>query len=109
MATSLMTAGIASAQMQGVTDRANATNPVLAHDLEMMAGLITDIQSVVNRADITVEQRQQAMKVLGQMGAVMQQMATAKEVEGWQQSKQNRKIYDLKNEMDVLKKQIAGE
>jgi predicted RNA-binding protein with RPS1 domain len=108
MTACIMTTVCASAQMQGVPARTYTMNQGLVHDLEMMTGIMSDINTVFNRGNISIEQQQQAMSILGRMGVVMQQMAATKEVEGWQQSKQHRQLYDLKKQLEELKKQIEG-
>ena len=106
-----MTAGImtnvcASAQMQAIPGRTYPIDQGLVQDLGMMNGIISDINAIISHRNISVEQKQQLMNILGRLGGVMQQIASAKEVEGWQRSKQQRQLYEIKKQLEELKKHI---
>lgn len=108
MTACIMTSVIAAPQKQALPGQAYTPNQGLVHDLGMMTGIMSDINAMITHAKISIEQQQQVMGILGRLGVVMQQMAEAKEVEGWQQSKQHRQLYDMKKQLDELKMRIEG-
>jgi hypothetical protein len=106
MAACIITNVFASAQMQAISDRTYTIDHGLVQDLGMMNGIMSDINAIISHRNISIEQKQQLMNILGRMGGVMQQIASAKEVEGWQLSKQHRQLYEIKKKLDELKKHI---
>lgn len=104
----IMTAVCVPAQMQDVPARSVTINQGLVNNLGMVSGITADIYALINHKKISAGQQQLVMTILGQTGAVMQQMAAIKEIEGWQQLKQHRQLLDLKKQLAELKKQIEG-
>jgi small-conductance mechanosensitive channel len=99
---------VASAQAQGASGQAHGMNQILVRDLDMMTGIMADVKGIIGRGNLTAAQRQQAMNILGQLGAVMQQMAAAGEIEGWQQTRRHNQLDEMKKQLEALKHQLDG-
>ena len=96
------------AQMQPVPGHTHRINQGLIRDLDLITGMMTDIDLLIRNGNITVQQRQQLMEVMGQLGGVMQQMGSAKEIEGWRLVQQRNKLNVLRKRLNVLKFELEG-
>lgn len=99
---------IVSAQTQAAHGPAYKTDQGLVRDLDLMTGMMTDINRLISRGNITVYQRQQIMKIMGEMGGVMQEMGSSPEIEGGKLRQQGTRLYEIKKRLDALKIEIES-
>jgi len=89
---------------QGATVPAYTMNQGLVSNLDLMTEIMNDIDRIFKQGNITLAERQQLVKIMADVGGVMQKMGASPEIEGWQLTQQQKQLTELKFRLDALKK-----
>ena len=86
-------------------EQAHSINQGIVRDLDRMSGMLTEINRLYGREGITTDQRQQLLKMMGELGSVMQQMGSAGEIEGWRLGKERNRLDGIRKRLDGMKRE----
>ncbi len=109
LATALvMSAGIATGQMQGgghgMMSGQHMMGPGMMRNMEMMSGMMSDMNHMISRGHMTPDQQRQMLDMMHQMGGIMQEMGVPKE--GQTAGHHYRQLQEMRKRLDEMKKQV---
>jgi hypothetical protein len=114
LATALvMSAGIATGQMQGgqhmmggrgMMTGQHMMGPGMMRNMEIMSGMMSDMNHMVSRGHMTPDQQRQMLEMMHQMGGIMQEMGMPKE--GQIAGQHYRQLQEMRKRLDEMKKHV---
>jgi hypothetical protein len=75
-------------------------------DVNLMTGMMTDIDRILSSGSLTFKQHRRVMNIMAELGGIMKEIGSAKEIEGWKLAQQARKLNEMRMRLDALKMEI---
>ncbi len=112
----IMSAGIATAQMQGgpggqhmmggqgMMAGQHMMGPGMMRNMDMMSGMMTDMNHMISRGHMTPDQQRQMFELMHQMGGVMQEMGGPKG--GSMMGQHYKQLLEMRKQLDEMKKHV---